>query len=596
MKVIIDKDLPWQGKDLKIGDEIEIDDRRGNRWIRNHIAHNKEVPLIKRVRIGNNNIPIIGFVTLQNVEKDEVANTRFRVIWALPYMPNSFISEKYEELRQADVVIFQSRFSVADIKLAEKLKADGVKLIWDFTDPHWLKEYDPHAVHHIFYMMEPLIDLATFCTEELEFTYHKIFPKVKTAIVKDRLDLSLYTIIKHHKQPENNEKEEFKILWHGSYGNIVSIDLARIDLEKLAKEFNLRLICVYDKSKQYHIKPINGVKIEEREWSNSAVISALLESDVSINPRYLPPHWKSYKSDNKTILAWSCGVPCVEKDFYKEIISLFGSAEKRNKISKEHRKYVEKNYDIKLTADEWHKIAKSLIKETPKTERKNERNTTNIVVYTAISGEKYHDTLRENQFNDRTARFEAFLDKPQESNIWHVNKIFKQFIDPSRQAKIYKILPWQYLPDYQYSIWIDGCISILVSPKMLIDTYLKNADIAMFKHHDRDDIYEEYKADLHFLHRKLEPEYLFRMQIDKYKKEGFPEHSGLNECTVILRRHTEEVKRMCEEWWSEITTYTVSDQCSFAYVLRKHNLKVNNIPGTILNNKFFERGKREYTK
>ena len=45
MRVIIDKDIPWQGKDLKIGDEIEIDDRRGNRWIRNKICHKLEEKL-----------------------------------------------------------------------------------------------------------------------------------------------------------------------------------------------------------------------------------------------------------------------------------------------------------------------------------------------------------------------------------------------------------------------------------------------------------------------------------------------------------------------------------------------------------------------
>ena len=39
MKVIFDRDLPWQGKDYKIGDTIEIDDRCGNRWVRNKIAH-----------------------------------------------------------------------------------------------------------------------------------------------------------------------------------------------------------------------------------------------------------------------------------------------------------------------------------------------------------------------------------------------------------------------------------------------------------------------------------------------------------------------------------------------------------------------------
>jgi len=92
------------------------------------------------------------------------------------------------------------------------------------------------------------------------------------------------------------------------------------------------------------------------------------------------------------------------------------------------------------------------------------------------------------------------------------------------------------------------------------------------------------------MHRKLEPEYLFKMQIDKYQREGFPKHSGLYECTVILRRHTEEVKRLCLEWWSEITAYTVSDQVSFVYCAIKQGIKINIIPGNVWNNNMFIRG------
>jgi hypothetical protein len=80
------------------------------------------------------------------------------------------------------------------------------------------------------------------------------------------------------------------------------------------------------------------------------------------------------------------------------------------------------------------------------------------------------------------------------------------------------------------------------------------------------------------------------MQINKYRKEGYPEHGGLYECTVILRRHSEAVKRLCEQWWSEITAYTVCDQCSFAYCVRKQGIKVNVIEGSVWNNPLFLRG------
>ena len=38
MKVIMNRDTPWKGQDLYKDEEIEIDDRHGNRWVRNKVA------------------------------------------------------------------------------------------------------------------------------------------------------------------------------------------------------------------------------------------------------------------------------------------------------------------------------------------------------------------------------------------------------------------------------------------------------------------------------------------------------------------------------------------------------------------------------
>ena len=109
MKVIIERDMPLVN--LKIGDIVDIDDNQGNRWIRHNLAKIiDEVPVvikpIKKIEKIENEVSI-GFVTLQNKENDKVASTRLRVTWALPYLKNSFVSENYEELKQADVAVFQ---------------------------------------------------------------------------------------------------------------------------------------------------------------------------------------------------------------------------------------------------------------------------------------------------------------------------------------------------------------------------------------------------------------------------------------------------------------------------------------------------------
>ena len=517
-----------------------------------------------------------GFVTYQNAFKGEVASTRIRVTWPLKYM-DAIVTEDESKLNECNIVIFQTRYSKSDVELARRLKAKGKKIISDFTDPHWLKEYQ--AMDNNFVEMVGLSDLVTLPTDSLAETFKQYFNK-PVRILKDRIDLDLYNEVKEHK-----DKKSLRILWYGSRGNLASIELARDDLEKLGSEIDVTLVCLYDYCDKFKIKPFENVKLEVLEWTNQKVIDELLKSDIAINPRF--NNWKSYKSNNKTITAWALGIPCVERDFYNQI-KQFLDYKKRNEEGKRVRQIVEKEYDVRETAREWEEIFssvlnKSIVTETTEASKTRKiKSTKNIVVYTAICGDR--DTLREDQFYSENADYIAFLDKHVNSKIWQVKDIYHQFVDPAREAKIFKVLPYQYL-GYEYFIWIDGSIAIKCDPKELIDKYLNGYDMALFKHAARDDIYDEYIAD--FLHRTKEPKYLRELQRDKYLKEGFPKHSGLFECGVILRRNTEAVKRCMETWWAEICAFTHSDQCSFIYSVKKHNFRVNILPGNIWNNQFF---------
>lgn len=206
-------------------------------------------------------------------------------------------------------------------------------------------------------------------------------------------------------------------------------------------------------------------------------------------------------------------------------------------------------------------------------------------VYTAITNKK--DTLKENQ-NTKGAKFVAFTDFPFESKVWERRPVCNEYPDPVRNAKKHKILPHIYFPDAEYSLWIDGSITLKVPLEELIHKFLQNTDIAMFPHPYRDCLYDEAMACITF---GLDDPDVIDSQINRYNLEGYLPHRGLFEATVILRRHTNEIRAFNETWWDEIVWGSRRDQISLPYVLHKTATDVTIMEGYVHNeggNKYFD--------
>ena len=157
------------------------------------------------------------------------------------------------------------------------------------------------------------------------------------------------------------------------------------------------------------------------------------------------------------------------------------------------------------------------------------------------------------------------------------------FKRPVMEAKRYKILSHLFFDDT--TIWVDGNIFPLIPPEQLVDEFLGDADMAVWKHPQRDCIYDEVP---NILGLGGDRGHMVEAQSEHYKKMGHPAHWGLGECNVILRRNNEKVRSFCNEWWSEICRWSARDQMSFPYLLRLHpELKVNFIEGNVRNHPYF---------
>jgi hypothetical protein len=198
---------------------------------------------------------------------------------------------------------------------------------------------------------------------------------------------------------------------------------------------------------------------------------------------------------------------------------------------------------------------------------------TDCVVYTAITGG--YEALR-----DQTIRgfdFVAFLDGPAPSRSWQFAPACREFADASRNAKIHKVLAHRYFPERKFSLYIDGSILLNASPSDLIESYLGEHDVVVHRHPDRDCVYREAEICAH--HGLDSPE-VIAAQVDRYRREGYPEGGGLAELPVILRRHNERVTRFNELWWEEIERGSKRDQISFPYAAARAGLRVGYFPGS----------------
>jgi hypothetical protein len=210
-----------------------------------------------------------------------------------------------------------------------------------------------------------------------------------------------------------------------------------------------------------------------------------------------------------------------------------------------------------------------------------------VVVYTAITN-GYDRLLPLKAQCVSPARQIAFLDEATRTaatstGSWEICDIDRHARDPNRQAKLYKVLPDLFFPDAEYSLWVDGNVSLIYPFDIhrLISLFLAEADMCVAPHHTRACLYQEAAV---CKVRRLDSAQVIDRQMERYRKEGFPAWHGLNQAAVILRRHSEAVKNFNQQWWQEICKGSRRDQLSFNYVLWKVGLPIAEFPLSIQDN------------
>jgi hypothetical protein len=107
---------------------------------------------------------------------------------------------------------------------------------------------------------------------------------------------------------------------------------------------------------------------------------------------------------------------------------------------------------------------------------------------------------------------------------------------------------------------------------------LPDCKFAVAAHPDRDCIYAEAEAIARY--GKDTRQNMAEQQL-LYREDGYPEHAGLCETNIMLRKNNQEVNKLMDMWADWLRKYSHRDQMSLNYCMWKLGFQYTRIPENI---------------
>jgi len=284
--------------------------------------------------------------------REDVGSSRLRGHW---YIKNWEEAEQFRNGAQYEVIIFQKVYWK---EYAKEFK--GVKIL-DVCDPDWL---DTVSVKE----MIDNCDAITVSSEGLQKAMQEFTDK-PVVFIPDRQDLSFHTKKKDHK----GQGKAKKVIWFGYSQNAKLLDPTLRSLKKMGLQLTVLSECrppyssvaAYEKlilkgnetpeqieemQKKVDEENNNFIRNVKYQWENPqwSFDDVILEHDIVLLPPDIRPRGK-YKSTNKTLTAWTLGMPVARN---KADLERFLNEDER--VSEGELRYneVREKFDVKQSVQE----------------------------------------------------------------------------------------------------------------------------------------------------------------------------------------------------------------------------------------------------
>ena len=204
-----------------------------------------------------------------------------------------------------------------------------------------------------------------------------------------------------------------------------------------------------------------------------------------------------------------------------------------------------------------------------------------MIVYTAIFNN--YDLLQSPPPPVEGVRYVCVTDeRPPRPKGWEIHLVDRPVFAHPYTQRSYKILAHRVFPDADVSLYLDGTFELLADPLRLVERYLAEADLALFRHPQRDGVYAELRACADLGKERRE---ITTMIEERYRTQGMPETGHLHASGFLLRRHTHRIADFNEGWMTEVIDSSVRDQPALANTLWRTALPVATIDEDIWKSK-----------
>lgn len=187
---------------------------------------------------------------------------------------------------------------------------------------------------------------------------------------------------------------------------------------------------------------------------------------------------------------------------------------------------------------------------------------TERTVYTAIISS--YDDLKTPSIVTPNWRYICYTDQIITDPVWEIKQI-DVTLPPQRMARFIKIMFHKFVYS-EYSLWLDASFQINTDLNLFWNKYFKPPFTAP-DHPIRNCVYREVASCI--ANRRGDEVEVFN-QGQEYKKLNVPAFNGIITSGVLMRQNTPGCIKMCEQWWEELSRYSVRDQIAFANISRGH--------------------------